>query len=159
MRFLQKDAREFVMVVLRFAAASVLLWFGVDKWIHPEAWYGWMPSWLWTILPDGTIDWFLFLNGTFEFVLGCLLAAGVLLRVASAAAFLFVLAVTLTIGANEISVRDMSLMGIYLALFLHADAESRKRVPQQVIATVVGLYVLMLFVYGVLYLRSAPTLG
>lgn len=156
MAFFKKDARELVMIVLRFAAASVLLWFGIDKWIHPEAWYGWMPTWIWPLLPGDAMDMFLYLNGTAEFVLGCLLAAGVMLRLASAASFLLILGVTVTIGANEISIRDLSLMGIYLALFLHADAEAKRRVPQQVVASVVGVYVLLLFVYGVLYLRSGP---
>lgn len=144
------------MIVLRFAAASTFLWFGVDKWIHPEAWYGWTPGWLWKMMPGDTMDAAIFAIGSLEFAIGCLLAAGAYVRQASAAAFLYILAITVTLGADEVAVRDMSLMGVYLALFLHADATAAKRVPSSVVATVVGLYVFMLFLFGVLFMRSVP---
>lgn len=159
MRFLQKDARELVMIVLRFAAASVLLWFGVDKWVHPEAWYGYIPTFLRDMLSGEMLDVYLFLNGTAEFVLGCLLASGALLRLASAASFLYILAITLAVGSNEVAVRDVSHMGISLALFLHADAGAKRHVPQRILSTVVGAYLLLLFIFGVLYLRSVPVAG
>ena len=143
------------MIVLRFAAASTFLWFGVDKWVHPEAWYGWTPTWLWKMMPGDTMDGALFTVGAIEFGIGCLMAAGAYLREASAAAFVYILAITVTLGADELAVRDMALMGMYLALFLHADADAKRRAPQLAVATTVGLYLLFLFVYGVLFLRSA----
>lgn len=156
MRFLTRDSRELTLIVLRFAAASTFLWFGVDKWVHPEAWYGWAPDWLWKMMPGNTMDSAILMVGALEFAVGCLLASGELLREASAAAFIYLLAITVTLGADEIAVRDMALMGLYLALFLHADANAKRRAPPRVIATSVGLYLLFLFVYGVLFLRTTP---
>lgn len=153
MNVFRREHQELVIVVLRFAVGAVFLWFGVDKWIHPEAWYGWIPAGVVSRLPVG-IDTFLWWNGAFEFVIGILLVAGRLLRGTSAVAGLFLLAIAATLGANEVTVRDAALTGCCLALFIHANAKAKKPTPANVVSLVCSLYVLYLFVYGVLYLRS-----
>lgn len=154
MRFFRKDDSELMLVVQRFAAGSVFLWFGVDKWVRPEAWYGWVPGWVWPFVPN--MDVFMYLNGAFEVTVGICLVTGRFLREASIAAFLFLLGVTLMVGVSEVTIRDLALMGIFLSLIIHANALAKRRLPQQLLRTTVGLYVAYLFIYGVLYLRATP---
>lgn len=154
MRFFKKDDRELMLVVQRFAAGSVFLWFGVDKWVRPESWYGWVPGWVWPFVPD--MDLFMYLNGAFEVTVGVCMVTGRFLREVSIAAFLFLLGITLTVGVSEVTIRDLGLMGIFLSLVIHADATARRRLPPNLLRGTVGLYVAYLFIYGVLYLRETP---
>ena len=149
----KRGHQELIIIVLRFAIGAVFLWFGIDKWIHPDAWYGWIPAWLWPLLPLKP-DTFLWLNGAFEFVVGVLFVGGRLLRPASVVAGAFLFVITVTLGASEVTVRDTALIGSCLALFLHENAKARRPVPSNIVSTACSLYVLFLFVYGVLYLRS-----
>ncbi len=153
MNVFKREHQDLVIVVLRFAVGAVFLWFGVDKWIHPQAWYGWVPSWVLSRLPMG-VDAFLWWNGAFEFVIGILLVAGRALRGTAAVSGLFMLAITATVGANEVSVRDAALVGSCLALFIHANAKAKKPVPANTVSLICSLYVFYLFVYGVMYLKS-----
>lgn len=153
MKVFKREHQELVIVVLRFAVGAVFLWFGVDKWVHPQAWYGWMPPWLMGRLPIDP-DVFLWWNGAVEFVVGILLVAGRLLRGTAAFAGAYVLAITVTLGASEVTVRDTALVGCCLALFIHANAKARKPVQSGAVAWACSAYVLYLFVYGVVFLRS-----
>ena len=141
------------MIVLRFAVGAVFLWFGIDKWIHPDAWYGWIPQWLWSSSSLSLND-FLFLDGILEFSIGIFLVAGLALRSTTIVAGLFLLGVTLSVGVSEVTIRDAALLGSCLALFLHANAKAKRPVSENTTSLVCTLYVMFLFVYGIIYLRS-----
>jgi len=153
MNVFKRDQQELVIVVLRFAIGAVFLWFGIDKWVHPDAWYAWIPSWFATRLPV-SLDTFLWINGAGELVLGLMFVSGRFLRLASALSGLFLIAIAFSFGMNEVTVRDNALVGICLALFLHANARSKKPVPANAVSLMCSLYALFLFVGGVLYLRG-----
>lgn len=147
--FKKRDQSELVVIVLRFAVGAVFLWFGIDKWVHPEAWD---PAWLSSRLPVSP-DTLLWIAGAFEFSLGVLFVGGRLLRPASAVAGLFLLAIALILGASEVTVRDNALIGCCLALFLLENAKAKKPLPADKVSLICSLYVIFLFVYGALYLR------
>jgi uncharacterized membrane protein YphA (DoxX/SURF4 family) len=155
MRMFRRQSDELVIMVLRFSIGSVFLWFGIDKWIHPEAWFAWVPTWFWPFIGDGKL--FMVANGVFEFALGVLFVAGRLLRPASALAGAFLIGVMLAVGANEVTVRDTALFGSCLALFVHANAKARKPVSETAIARASALFVAFLLVYGILYLRGGAS--
>lgn len=153
MNVFKREHQELVIVVLRFAVGAVFLWFGVDKWIHPLAWLGWIPTWVDERLPVSMMT-FIWWNGAFEFTVGILLVAGRLLRGTSIVAGLFLVGIAIALGANEVTVRDSALAGCCLALFIHANAKAKRPIAANVVATACSFYVLYLFVYGVMYLRS-----
>jgi hypothetical protein len=62
--------------------------------------------------------------------------------------------IALTVGASEVTIRDNALIGACLALFLHANATAKRKVPQDLVSMICTGYVIFLFVYGVIYLRS-----
>lgn len=156
MRFIkrfEKEKNELVIIILRFAVGSVFLWFGVDKWVHPEAWYGWVPGWAWKFIPFSP-QLFMHLNGAMEFIIGILLVSGRFIRPAAAVAGLFLLSLFIVLGSNEVTVRDMGILGGCLALFVHANDTAVKKVPMRWIAVMTAGYVFILFIVGVLYLKS-----
>src|SRR5690606_29431057 len=144
---------ELMAVVLRFAVGASFLWFGVDKWVHPEAWISYFPNWLLNTRNSG--ETWLQIGGAFEFALGIFLVAGAKLRTVSAMGGIYLAAVAVILGANEVTVRDTAIIGGLLALFIEANGKARKQVPADVVSHVCTVYVMFLFVFGVLFLRSA----
>lgn len=153
MNIFRREQRELTVIVLRFAVGSVFLWLGIDKWIHPDAWYGWMASSALAFVPapPEAVTW---VAGAGEFALGAALVAGRWLRAASVVAGAFLALVAVSFGPNDVTVRDAAIIGACIALFLHADAAAKKPVSPRTISLVCSSYVLFLFVYGVMYLRS-----
>lgn len=153
MNIFRKEQQELTVVVLRFAVGSVFLWLGIDKWIHPDAWYGWMTSSALAFVPVSpeTALWF---AGAAEFAVGAMLVAGRRLQVVSAVAGIFLALVAVSFGPNDVTVRDSAVIGACLALFVHANAKAKTQVSARTVSLICSSYVLFLFVYGVLYLRS-----
>lgn len=154
MNIFRKEQHDLTIVVLRFAVGSVFLWLGIDKWIHPDAWYGWMTSSALAYLPASP-ELVLWIAGAAEFAVGVLLVAGRQLQFASAAAGIFLAAVAVTFGPNDVTIRDSAVIGACLALFVHANAKAKTQVSSRTVSLICSSYVLFLFVYGVLYLRTA----
>lgn len=149
-----KRNEDLVITVLRFAGGSIFLWFGLDKFIHTEAWYGWVPPWIWSYVPISK-QAFMLLQGGMEFLAGLALILGRFVRVASAFAMGFLCTLLFIFGPDEIILRDNALIGIYLALFINANRTvERYQVPRQWLAVAVSAYLVLLFVSGILYLRA-----
>lgn len=149
--FIKKN-EDLLITVLRFAGGSVFLWFGLDKILDPAGWYGWMPPWLWGLLPFSP-DTFMTLLGSTEFVAGLLMVLGRFMRIATVFAIAHLAGIIAVFGANETTVRDASLVGIYLALFVHANRDATRQVPKRVVAGAVTAYLFLVLALGVLFIR------
>jgi len=106
-------------LVLRLGLAFVFLWFGTDKFIHPDYWINaWMPVWFQEILSRFNIENlnFIYANGIFEIVLGLGFLFNIFVKLLALLALLFLLSVIFSFGLNEITVRDAGLIGMALAL-------------------------------------------
>lgn len=106
-------------LILRLSLAFVFLWFGVDKFVHPDYWINaWVPLWFLAVLDRINLEAvkFIYLNGIFEVVLGLGLVFNIFVKGFAFLAVLFLAAVMLSTGFNEVIVRDMGLIGIALAL-------------------------------------------
>ncbi len=149
-----KRNEDLLITVLRFAGGSVFLWFGIDKIIHTRAWFDWVPTWVWPYIPIPA-DAFMFLQGGIDFAIGLALVLGRFTRVATALAMALLTMLFVLFGANELMIRDLALLGIYLALFINANrTATRYQVPRQWLAGAVSAYLILLFVSGILYLRT-----
>ncbi|MBI4117302.1 MAG: DoxX family membrane protein [Parcubacteria group bacterium] len=113
---------------LRLGLALVFLWFGIDKFVHPDYWINaWMPLWLQNILSRyniGNLN-FIYTNGIFEVVLGLGFVFNILVKLFALLAVLFLLVVILSFGLNEITVRDAGLIAAALALLFWNGRKSR----------------------------------
>ncbi len=99
-------------IVLRLGLAFVFGWFGVDKFMTPSAWYGWIPPWL-SFVPQ---DAFLYVLGALEVIAALLLVGGRFVRFASLGCAALLISVVMNFGINEITVRDIGLIAMSLAL-------------------------------------------
>ena len=114
-------------LILRLSLAFVFLWFGIDKFIHPDYWINaWVPIWFLAVLDRLNMEAvkFIYLNGIFEIVVGLGLVFNIFVKGFAFLAVLFLMAVMLSSGFNEVIVRDIGLVGIGLAL-LFWNAKSR----------------------------------
>jgi len=100
--------KNYSIPIIRIGLALVLLWFGLDEIINPENWFGYIPSWLSSVMPLD-IGTFIILNGTFEIIVGVLLLIGYYTRIVAFIAALHLLSITIAVGYNEIGIRDFGL--------------------------------------------------
>lgn len=104
---------------LKLGLATVFLWFGVDKFFHPNYWIdAWIPASVLSFVSNFGINeiQFTYLNGIFEVVVGLSLLTGVFSRIFASLAVLFLVLIILFIGFNEVIVRDIGLIGGLVAI-------------------------------------------
>jgi uncharacterized membrane protein YphA (DoxX/SURF4 family) len=107
--------------VLRIGLAAVFLWFGANKFIDPQYWVdAWMPHWTQSMVMSvgAASQDFIFFLGIFEVLVAASLVTGFFMRVFSSIAIFFLLAVLAVHGINEITARDLAVIGGLLALVL-----------------------------------------
>ena len=100
--------KDYSVFVIRIGLALVLLWFGVDEIINPENWFSFFPQSLLPLLPFD-LNTFFILNGTFEVIIGFLLLIGFYTRIIASISALHLLFITLSVGYNDIAVRNFGL--------------------------------------------------
>jgi len=104
---------------LRLGLTFVFLWFGIDKFINPEYWVNaWLPSWFQGILAGLGIENlnFIYINGISEIVIGLGFLFNLFIKLFAFLTILFLLFVIFSFGLNEVTVRDVGLIGAALAL-------------------------------------------
>lgn len=145
---------ELLRMVLRFGLGTPIMWFGLDKWVHPEAWYGWFPA---TILPNlpFDIDGVVALIGIFEFALGVLLIANIGIRFVTTITAVSIVVVSFFVGANEVTIRDGGLLAIAIALGIDANTTAKTPISPALLSWIVGGFISFLFIFGVLFLRAS----
>ncbi|MDO8495577.1 MAG: DoxX family membrane protein [bacterium] len=100
--------------ILRIGLAAVFLWFGADKFIHPNYWLNaWVPDWAVSFLGRFKVtgSQFVYFNGVFEVIVGLSLLTNLFSKFFSFLAILFLISVITMNGINEITVRDIGLIG------------------------------------------------
>ncbi len=147
----RKERQPLLDTILRFAVGSVFLWFGLDKWLHPQVWFDWIDVWIWPqiMLDPSSV---MYLAGAFEAALGVLLIMGRLPRLASAAAALYLFLIFLISGTSDVTVRDAAIMGCCLAVFQLANQRAARPVAHKWVRYASVIYFIYLFAVGVFYL-------
>ncbi len=113
---------------LKIGLATVFLWFGLDKFFHPQYWLNaWVPQGLLSFLARlGTSGiQFVYVNGIFEVLVGVSLLIGVLTRFFSLLAIVFLAVVIFTVGLSEVTVRDIGLIGGFASLLIWPERPRR----------------------------------
>ncbi|HLC53423.1 MAG TPA: DoxX family membrane protein [Candidatus Nanoarchaeia archaeon] len=119
MAFSEK-ARQYSPIVVRYAVGIVFLLLGIDQIIDPAGWTGYLPLDIVSALPFHlTATQFMFYNGLFDTLIGLLLLAGIFVRIVSAVAVLHLLGVIVTLGYNDLAIRDIGLLLASFSVFLH----------------------------------------
>ncbi|HIH05585.1 TPA: DoxX family membrane protein [Candidatus Woesearchaeota archaeon] len=113
-RWIEERAR-YSTPIIRISLALVLLWFGIDELLHPDAWIGYIPPWAAPLIPVD-LGTFVLFNGLLEIAIGGLLLIGWQARVAATIAALHLLSIVIAVGYSDIAVRDLGLAMMALSL-------------------------------------------
>ena len=111
---------KYSMFVIRIGLAIVFLLFGIDKFINPELWFGYVPNFILQLTPL-SLNLFIFLLGILEAIIGLFLLLGFLTRITAIIAAILLLGVIFTVGYNEITVRDIGLLAMAISLIITKD--------------------------------------
>ena len=93
-------------LLLRVGLGGVFLWFGIDKFVHPEIWVNYIPEWFPMIVSEGL---FINLLGIVESLIGFFVLVGFYSQFAAGFAALMLIPIIFSLGYNEIMVRDVGL--------------------------------------------------
>jgi uncharacterized membrane protein YphA (DoxX/SURF4 family) len=103
--------------VLRISLSLVFLWFGLTNLFNPEALVGYLSPAIRNIIPFAPTT-FMILTGIFEVVFGILLLLGLFTRLAALLFTIHVLGIAISLGYNDIAIRDIGLAAAVFAVFL-----------------------------------------
>ena len=124
-------AKRFAPIVLRCALAFVFLWFGANQVFDAPSFVGYVPQWAYGL--PVSVPTIVLLNGIFELGVGLLLLAGIFTRLCALVLGLHLLGIAVSLGYNEIMVRDVGLGLATLSVALGGADEwcvDRKLWPQ-----------------------------
>ena len=100
------------LLLFRIGLGGVFLLFGIDKFFHPVFWAGYIPQWF-TLVSAGTL---LVVLGIVEAILGAMVLVGFGTRFAASISALMLLGIIISLGYNEIMVRDAGLLCLALGI-------------------------------------------
>ena len=101
--------------VLRVGIGIVFIWFGFQQIADPSYWVSYLPLFTENLPIRQTI--LIYLNGTFELIFGTLLITAIYARIVAFFLALHLLGIILTVGYNEIGVRDFGLLISLVSIF------------------------------------------
>lgn len=94
-------------LLLRIGLSGVFLWFGIDKFIHPDIWVNYIPGWFPMLIP---VSAFILLMGVVESLIGLFVLIGFYTRICASIAALMMIPIIISLGYNEIGVRDFGIL-------------------------------------------------
>lgn len=116
------------ILVERAGLAFCFLSIGLWEAVRPSYWFGYVPSFVMASGLDMAV--FVRLHGAFLCLIGAAVLFGFRLRLASAVAALMLLGITVSLavesGFSEIFLRDVAILALAVAVFLHASERSGK---------------------------------
>ncbi len=127
------NTEDWGRLLLRYGLAALFLWFGTSQVMDTASWIAWVPEWASRLsgLSETNI---VLINGSLETIGAILLGLGLWTRVVAFWLALHLLSLAVTIGYNDIGVRDFGLGCATLALAFFIpdrwtlDAALKKRV-------------------------------
>lgn len=105
---------EYSPLVLRIGLGIVFLWFGFTNLFNSDVLAGYLPQFV------SSFSIYVFLStGIFEVIFGSFLITGFHTRESSFLLFLHLVIIIISVGYNDVAVRDFGLALATLAIFLH----------------------------------------
>lgn len=111
--------KQYAPSIIRIGISIVFLWFGLNQIFNGDDFLGYLPTFV-NSLPLQPLT-FILLNGIFEVVFGLLLIVGLLTRISALLLGLHLIGIIISLGYNEIAVRDFGLMIATLSVFIHGN--------------------------------------
>ena len=103
--------------ILILGLAFVFGYFGIEKFIQPLNWIGWMPKWMDGLLGMGINAWLSIIGaGEIAIAIGLLIPIRLIQQIASVLAALHLAGILTQIGWNDVAIRDIGLLAIAIAI-------------------------------------------
>jgi len=115
---MNKNLPQYAPAILRLSISFIFLWFGINQLINPQWFMGYLPLWALKIASASTI---LVINGLFELALGLLLLLGIAVRISSLLLSLHLFLISLSLGYNDLMIRDLGLSLVTFTVFLYGN--------------------------------------
>lgn len=113
----RKEWSSYGPALVRWGLGIVFLAFGIWQFIDPSYWIGYLPD---QALSVGlSAQQLIIANGILDTALGALLLLGLFTRIAAAVAALHLLSIAVSVGWNDVAVRDIGLALAALGVMLH----------------------------------------
>jgi len=109
------NLKEYGPIIVRIALSLVFFWFAINQLIAPASWIGYLPKFLYTA---GNPVIFIYANAIFELIFATLLILGVFTRLSALLLGLHLIGIAITLGYNEIAIRDFGLALATLSIVL-----------------------------------------
>ena len=107
--------------IARWGLGIVFFLFGILQFTSPESFYGYIPAFANNFgMSSATL---ILLNGILDFAIGVLLLLGIFTRIVAIVAAVHLLVIILGLGWNDITVRDIGLMIVAVAIAVHGSDE------------------------------------
>jgi uncharacterized membrane protein YphA (DoxX/SURF4 family) len=124
---LSKKMTIIAPATVRIGLSLVFLWFGSQQILDANVWTGLIPTQVTQLSGISALS-FVYMNGAFEIIFGLCLLVGFFTRLSALLLAIHLLGITVTIGYNDVGVRDFGLTMASLSVFLYgADAWSLDR--------------------------------
>jgi uncharacterized membrane protein YphA (DoxX/SURF4 family) len=107
--------KELALPILRIGISLVFLWFGLNQVLFPDEFLGYLPEFLLSIDFAANI---IIINGIIETILGLLLIFGFFVQPIAFLLGLHMIGIILSVGYNEIAVRDFGILVALVAIFI-----------------------------------------
>ena len=109
--------KEYTPAIARWGVGIVFFIFGISQLLNPQSWMAYLPSFALNIGINATT--LIYMNGVFDLAIGILLLLGVFTRIVSLIGILHIIGIIISLGYNDVSVRDFGLLIVLVSVFLH----------------------------------------
>ena len=109
--------KEYTPAIARWGVGVVFFIFGISQLLNPQSWMAYLPDFALTIGVSATN--LIYMNGVFDLAIGILLLFGIFTRVVSLIGILHIIGIIISIGYNDVAVRDFGLLIVLVSVFLH----------------------------------------
>ena len=101
------DWKNYAPIIIRYSLVAVFLSFGAMQLTNVESWTAYLPEFAWKLPISANA--LIIMNALFEIVAGIMLAIGIFVRPIAILLGLHLAAITISLGFNEVAVRDFGL--------------------------------------------------
>jgi hypothetical protein len=113
--------------VLRVGLGITFFWIGVLILQAPDSWAALLQPWAKSLIPGSWLILSLQSTAVLDMAVGACLISGVFMPLATLVGAVHILTVLVTVGINEVTVRDIGLLGATTGLYIESAASLMKR--------------------------------
>lgn len=113
-----KNFKEYAPIAARLGVGVVFFVFGIWQLIQPQYWLGYLPNFPFSGV---SLTLIIVLNGILDGIVGLSLLLGFYPRIFSALGALHLFVISISLGFNDVTMRDIGLILVLISVFLNGE--------------------------------------